>query len=109
MRIFRAIRAAVFPFHPALQPIKAFYSKNSQTSVLTRLGQSEQDRPKYTFSSSTYWQQHLSKREYIKRYAAQQDYDTSPERQRLKPPFYFLPGMYNSIFHISKRLEHSMQ
>lgn len=74
-----ALSSASLPFKPTLQPLVALDTEDGQTSILTSLCHAEEDSPQHPFGSSTDRQQHLSKRQDIKRYAAQQDDDPRTE------------------------------
>ena len=71
--------------HPAFQTLVALDTENGQASVLAGLGQAEEDCPQHALGCSTDGQQHLGKGQDIKRYTAQQDYDSRSVRQRLQP------------------------
>ena len=89
-----------FPLESSLQTIVAFYAQDGESTILAGLRQPEKDGPEYALGCGADGQQHLGEGQYIKRYAAQQYDDASPEREGLEPSFAFLPDVDDGCFHI---------
>ena len=80
------------------QPFVALNSQNRQTSILAGFCQSKKNGPQDSLCRDADWQKHLGKGQDIAWYAAQQDDDARPERQRLQPRLYLQEGGFGCIF-----------
>ena len=67
------------------QSLVTLHAENGQTAILARFGQAEEHRPQHALCGRADGQQHLCKRQDIKRYATQQDDDARAKRESLQP------------------------
>ena len=72
-------------------------SQNRQSSILARLRQSKKNGPQDSLGRDADGQKHLGKGQDIEWYAAQQDNDARPERQRLQPSLHLLEAGFGGI------------
>lgn len=70
---------------PTLHALVALHTEDGQPSILASLCQSEEYGPEYALGSCADGQEHLSKRQNIKRNAAQQHDDSRAKRKSLQP------------------------